>query len=216
MVAVGRPLALFGAATSRSPIHGLHRSHLFSVTTFLQIWGGGCYLTNKILFALSDGRKRGVRIAGWIVYLLGVPPWVMILIAERNWIAASIEAGGVPSMLLGLYNACQPGNTSHRKLDVVASFFTYTALVVGVGFSLWERGGLTSLTQGLEIGVTVGFLMGSYLLAKRNPRGWLYFMLMNISMAALMTIQHKPILVVQQLLSLGFVIYGFIRPTKTN
>jgi hypothetical protein len=41
-------------------------------------------------------------------------------------------------------------------------------------------------------------------------------MLMNGSMAALMFIQHKPILTVQQLISLGFVAYGFIIAVKTR
>jgi len=34
-------------------------------------------------------------------------------------------------------------------------------------------------------------------------------MLMNSSMAALMSLQHKPLLAMQQLVSLCFVIYGF-------
>ncbi len=54
----------------------------------------------------------------------------------------------------------------------------------------------------------VGFLLGSYLLAKRNPNGWLLFMLMNGSMAALMLLRDKPILSIQQILFLCFVIYG--------
>ena len=73
----------------------------------LQSWGGGFYLLNKIFFALAEGKnhktKRRLKIAGWTIYLIGVPAWVVILVGKHDWIAASIEAGGVPSMLFGLY-----------------------------------------------------------------------------------------------------------------
>ena len=74
----------------------------------LQIWGGIFYLSNKIMFALSEGKqgqaKKSLKIKGWVIYILGVPAWVTILISHQDWIAASIEAGGIPAMLLGLYN----------------------------------------------------------------------------------------------------------------
>jgi len=186
----------------------------------LQLWGGGFYLANKILFALAEGRtassKRSLQMAGWAIYILGVPPWVMILIADRNWIAASIEAGGVPAMLFGLYTVYKGSQGFNRQFNAIASFFTYGSLVLGVGTSVIEQHGINTLSQVLELGVMVGFLLGSYLLAKRNPRGWLFFMLMNGSMATLMLIQDKPILSGQQILSLCFVIYGFIAATRTT
>ena len=43
----------------------------------LQAWGGGFYLLNKIFLALAEGKnentKRQLKIAGWIIYILGVP-----------------------------------------------------------------------------------------------------------------------------------------------
>jgi hypothetical protein len=185
----------------------------------LQIWGGSFYLLNKILFACAEGRRaalqRKLRIAGWTVYLLGVPAWVIILVGKHDWIAASIEAGGIPAMLFGLLNAWQNADMPHRALDLVASLFTYAALALGIGYSLYDYGGITTVSQILEIGVMVGFLLGSYLLAKKNKSGWLFFMLMNSSMAALMFHQHKPLLSIQQLVSLCFVIYGFTVAVKT-
>ena len=184
----------------------------------LQIWGGGLYLLNKIFFALAEGRqettKRKLRITGWVVYLLGVPAWVIILVGKHDWIAASIEAGGVPAMLFGLLNACQKTDNPDRKLDLIAALFTYAALIFGVSYSLYDYGGLTSGSQIMEIGVMIGFLLGSYLLAKKNTCGWLFFMLMNGSMATLMFHQHKPLLSIQQLVSLCFVIYGFTLATR--
>ena len=155
-----------------------------------------------------------MRIAGWTVYILGVPAWVIILVGKHDWIAASIEAGGIPAMLFGLHNAYQKADRPNKSLDLLASIFTYTSLAFGVSYSLYDYGGLTSGSQLLEIGVMVGFLVGSYLLAKKNSKGWLFFMLMNISMASLMLLQNKPLLTIQQLVSLSFVIYGFTLATR--
>ena len=179
----------------------------------LQAWGGGLYLLNKVFFALAEGRpeatKRKLRIIGWTVYILGVPAWVIILVSKHDWIAAAIEAGGIPAMLFGLFNVWQNTGSPNKTLDITASLFTYAALLFGVGYSLYDYGGITSWTQLLEIGVMIGFLIGTYLLAKKNSFGWLFFMLMNASMAALMFLQDKPLLGMQQLVSLCFVIYGF-------
>ena len=101
-------------------------------------------------------------------------------------------------------------------MDFIASFFTYAFIIFGTGYSLYDYGGITTVSQLLEIGIMVGFLMGSYLLAKSNSYGWLFFMLMNGSMGTLMAIQNKPILAFQQALSLCFVIYGFITALRFN
>jgi hypothetical protein len=186
----------------------------------LQVWGGGFYLLNKILFALAEGKnentKRQLKIVGWIIYILGVPAWVIILISKHDWIAASIETGGVPSMLFGLFTVYQNAESPNKIFDIVAALFTYVFLILGVSYSVYDYGGITSVSQLLEIGVMIGFLIGSYLLAKNNSYGWLFFMLMNGSMASLMLIQNKPFLSVQQLVSLCFVIYGFAIVLKTS
>ena len=179
----------------------------------LQIWGGCSYLVNKILFAIAEGKdqnvKRKFKLYGWVIYIFGVPAWVIILLSEKNWIAASIEAGGVPAMLLGLHTVYKMSASPSKIFDRVASFFTYGAIALGLSYSLLENSGITSYSQVLEIGVMIGFLLGSYLLAKNNRKGWLFFMVMNGSMAALMLIQLKPVLAVQQIVSLSFVVYGF-------
>jgi len=184
----------------------------------LQIWGGGFYLINKILFALAENKqqelKRKLKLFSWAIYILGVPAWVIILLGKHNWIAASIEAGGVPSMLFGLYNVYKNAEVPNRTFDKVASLFTFGSIVLGVGYSFLDYGGITSLSQVLEIGVMIGFLLGSYFLAKSNRKGWLFFMLMNGSMAILMLLQQKPLLAVQQITSLSFVIYGYLASKK--
>ena len=185
----------------------------------LQLWGGSFYLLNKILLALAEGKRadvqRRLRILGWVVYLLGVPAWVIILMGKHNWIAASIEAGGVPAMLFGLVNVYQNKTAPDKTLDRLTSAITYTFIILGVCYSLYDYGGLVAVSQLLEISAMTGFLLGSYLLAKNDLKGWLLFMLMNGSMAALMLIQHKPILTAQQLVSLCFVAYGFLMAVRT-
>lgn len=187
---------------------------------FLQLWGGGLYLLNKVFFALAEGKreslKRKLRIIGWTVYILGVPAWVVILIGKHDWIAASIEAGGIPAMMFGLYNVYRSDVSPSKILDRMTSMFTYGFLVFGVCYSLYDYGGITTVSQILEMGVMIGFLLGSYLLAKKNISGWIFFMLMNCSMATLMLIQHKPLLSVQQLVSLCFVLYGFSIALKSS
>lgn len=184
----------------------------------LQIWGGGFYLTNKILFAFAEGKqgtlKKNLKVSAWLIYILGVPAWVIILVRHNDWIAASIEAGGIPAMLLGLYNASHEHQKPHKRFNKVVSLCTWSSLALGLTYSLNHYGGITSVSQLLEIGVMLGFLTGSYMMAKNNPTGWLFFMLMNLSMATLMLLQHKPILMTQQLVSLCFVIYGFTKSRR--
>lgn len=188
----------------------------------LQIWGGLCYLSNKALFSVAERRsaatKKKLKIAGWLLYIVGVPAWVIILVGHHDWIAASIEAGGVPAMLLGLYNTYHDNQKPHRRFNLLVSVCTYSSLIFGVTYSVSIYGGITSLSQVLEMGVMVGFLLGSYLMAKNNRQGWLFFMLMNLSMASLMLLQDKPILMIQQLLSLSFVVYGYYhsRPSSAK
>jgi hypothetical protein len=186
----------------------------------LQAWGGAFYLLNKIFFALAEGKKqkarRQLKMAGWVIYLLGVPAWVIILVGKHDWIAASIEAGGVPSMLFGLFTVYQNAEAPNKIFDLTAAFFTYGFLIMGLCYSVYDYGGITSASQIFEMGVMVGFLIGSYLLAKSNLYGWIFFMLMNGSMGALMLIQQRPLLTVQQLLSFCFVIYGFAVSLKST
>jgi len=184
----------------------------------LQIWGGLFYLLNKAFFAIAEGRPkatyRSLKVSGWVFYILGAPAWVTILIGHSNWIAASIEAGGIPAMFLGLYNAYHSNKKTTDHLNFIVSICTYGSLILGLSYSLYNNGGIVSLSQVLEIGVMIGFLLGGFLLAKGNSLGWLFFMLMNLSMAGLMMVQGKSILMVQQLMSLSFVVYGFLKSQR--
>jgi hypothetical protein len=183
----------------------------------LQIWGGGCYLLNKIFLSRSEGKVDGrtVRIWGWAVYLLGLPAWVIILVMKRDWMAATIEAGGAPAMLLGLMAAMKGLERAPRLLTKLSEWFAYALILLGIAYSLYDYHGLTAVSQLLEIGVMAGFLIGTDRLAKHKTSGWLWFMVMNTSMGLLMWSQANPILAGQQLISLCFVISGYCRSLKT-
>lgn len=183
---------------------------------FLQIWGGVLYLFNKIFLAQAEGQEDGRRwrISGWAVYLAGLPAWVIILVSHQDWIAAAIEAGGAPSMFLGLIVALKGMEEKPKTLEKGAQIVAYSILVLWVGYSLYDFGGITAFSQILEMGVMAGYLVGTWMLARQKPTGWLWFGVMTISMGSLMFMQAKPILGVQQVISLGFVIHGFRRSRR--
>lgn len=180
---------------------------------FLQLWGGGFYLLNKILLSRVQGKNdnKSLRIGAWVFYLLGVPPWVILLATKQDWIAATIEVGGIPSMLLGLFLAITGKGNRPKNLDRLAMGFAYMMLTIGITYSVVEHEGIRTLSQILEIGVMAGFLGGTYLLAHDNRSGWIFFMIMNISMALLMLMRNNYILAAQQMISLYFVVNGYMR-----
>jgi hypothetical protein len=183
------------------------------VDLFLQIWGGGGYLLAKILLSHAEGleKDRTWRIAGWLAYIIGLPAWIMLLAGKNDWIAAANEAGGLPALVLGLVLAWKGLDKAPALADRGVKIFTWIMIALGLGYSIYFFGGITSFTQILEMGVTIGFLLGTYLLAKKKPAGWLFFALMLCSMGTLMYFQGKVILIFQQALSLVFVIRGFAR-----
>jgi hypothetical protein len=81
-------------------------------------------------------------------------------------------------------------------------------ILVGISYSIYTFNGIKTFSQTLEIKIIFGYLASNYLLAKRNPFAWL------ISMSILMYIQDKPILSIQQLISLISEIIGFIKTMK--
>ncbi len=176
----------------------------------LQLWGGIFYLVAKIFLSQSEGIEvnRKLRRYGWITYVVGVPAWAIVLAIAQNWIALAVEVGAIPSMILGLVD--------HKPswMQKAVKTFTYGLVGIGIFYSIYDFGGITALSQVLELGVTAGFLIGTYLLAKKNPNGWLWFILMNISMGTLMAMQDKWIFATLQGVSLGFAVYGFLKSKK--
>ncbi len=176
----------------------------------LQIWGGLFYLLAKIFLAAAEGKENSKwRTYGWIIYLLGIPPWAIILALNQDWIAMAVEIGGAPAIILGIIMTIKRLNIVNNLIDKSIKIFVLVLICTGIVSSLYTFNGITSFSQILEFGVMIGFLFGTYLLAKNERKGWLYFLLMNISMGILTTIQGKWIFTFLQIISVGFVIYGF-------
>jgi len=184
--------------------------------TFLQYWGGVGYFLAKVLLVRSEfiENNRNLRLIGWFVYLLGLPAWVIILVSRQNWIAASIETAGVPAILLGIVMTWKQNNNPNKIIDWCIRIFTCLMILIGVSYSIYIFNGIKTFSQILEIIIIFGYLVSNYLLAKRNPFAWLMFMVGLISMSILMYIQGKPILCIQQLISLIPAVIGFIKNIK--
>jgi hypothetical protein len=182
------------------------------LTFILQIWGGTFYLLNKLFFskaerAINQRYQQKCMLRAWSAYLIGLPPWVLIFISERNWIAAAVESSGVPAMLIGLSAAWQGHNKIHEF--VWLNHLAKLMILIGLGLSFYDFGGLATLNQFLEIGIAAGFLMGTYLLAKSKPQGYFWLIVGNINAAFLMMRQGYFLLMIQQIISLSLVIDAY-------
>lgn len=186
-------------------------------TLLLQIWGGLGYLINKILFSQTErstnvNNKKKFQIWSWIAYLTALPAWIIVFISEDNWIAAAVEFGGAPSMIIGLIIALKGEGKQSKFIDYLAKVF----VLLGLCLSFHKTDGLFKLTQLIELGIASGFLMGTYFLAKGKISGYLWLVVGNISCALLMGLQGFYILMCQQLISLLFVVDAYIiRRKKT-
>lgn len=180
--------------------------------TSLQIFGGVFYLLQKILLwqaerTESPEQQRSKRIWSWIVYLIGLPPIVALLWIKDDLIVAAVEAGGGPAMVMGLIAEIKNDKkVPPAWLDWIARI----AVVVGLVLSWNAFGGLTTLTQALELMLAAGFLIGTYLLAaKRYAAGYAFFFLMNFSCGTLMFIQELYFMAIQQVCSIYFIVAAY-------
>lgn len=175
----------------------------------LQIWGGLFYLLNKVFFSLSerttDSAKRHLRILSWAVYLIGLPAVVAMLMLKHDWIFAAIEIGGAPSMTLGLVIALRGKGCEPKWLN----YFALVAITLGLVYSLYAFGGMTTYIQWLEVGAALGFLVGTYRLAREHADGYFWYMLMNTSAGLLLWLQELHLFALQQGASLLFVIDAY-------
>lgn len=176
----------------------------------VQVLAASFYLLNKIFFALAErnfgtAQEQFWRKWAWVVYLIGLIPWLVIFAKEDNWIAFFVEAGGVPSMILGLVIALRGKGQEPAWLNWVALM----AAVVGCYVSYNDLGGFGNFTQYLEFGLAVGFLGGTFLLAKQHAFGYVFFMLMNGCNAYLQYEQGYPLLVAQQVFSFCVMVYAY-------
>src|SRR3989344_2452616 len=104
----------------------------------MQLLGGVFYTLNKIFFSRKERthgeRARQWRIWAWVVYIIGLPPWLVILSYEKNWMVTFVEAGGLPSMLLGLALAFrrkdEHPSERNKRFEKFLDWFARVAAVV--------------------------------------------------------------------------------------
>ncbi len=195
----------------------------------LQIWGGIFFLLNKVFLSAAERTEqkkfepKGIwrkypfllkvhwRRQSWIVFLVGVPAWIIIFVIDHNWIAAALETGAIPSMLVGLIISFTGKGSAPKWLHFIA----ITSIVLGLGYSAYDFHGFNTFTQASEFLMTAGLQIGTYQIARKKLSGYLWFGLMHISCIALMYMQHHPWLLVQQVISIAFV-YDAYRIKKKN
>lgn len=114
-------------------------------------------------------------------------------------------------MLIGLIIAIKGKGTEPKWLDYIARI----SVVFGLALSIYEFGGINTPKQFLELGIAAGFLMGTYLMAKDIIQGYFWLMLGNVTCSTLMGVEGYYFLMIQQLVSLIFVIDAyFIRKKR--
>lgn len=145
----------------------------------LQIWGGLFYLLAKIFLAkTADKKESPLRRLGWLTYLFGAPAWIILLALDKNWIAMGVEAGGIPSMIVGLVNS------KSKRIKRIIHWLLFFLISSSIVYSVYDKNGFNTTSQYLELGVTLGFLIGTYLLSQENIYGWLWFMLTSNASAS--------------------------------
>ncbi len=183
----------------------------------LQCWGGGWFLANKFAYSRAErltdeASKRRWRVWSWILYMVGLPAWFAIFVMDRNWMVMLVEMSGVPSLILGLLIALRGVGREPSWLSRTA----YVSAALGLGLSLYDRSGFHEFGQALEIISVAGFLIGTPLIAKHRPSGYLWYLPMNGAMAALVALNGHWILCIQQVASLGFVLDAYLRARRPN
>lgn len=178
----------------------------------LQLVGGSLYLLHKVFLDLMERARNRHEVElfwfwrkiAWAVYLLGLPAVVAIFFRERNWLFGCIELGGSPAMLCGLLTAWRRKDPP-KWLDAIA----LAAIPVGLAWSLYDFGGITTQSQLLEVGGSAGFLIGTYLLSLDRESGYWWFMLMNVATGLLMYHQGYLLFVPQQAISMILIIDAY-------
>lgn len=181
----------------------------------LQIIGGVLYTVAKLGFSLSERAKRvgnskkdrNCRILAWVLTICGLPPFLWLFVLQRNWIALGVEVSGVPSMIIGILIAWR--GLEWKKPKWLA-WLAYACMVGGFWYSLYDFKGVTDVRQVVETSMVVAYLVGTWLVAHQNRKGYLWYVLMHVSMALLCRLQGWWWLVAQQLLSIVFVIDAYL------
>jgi len=180
-----------------------------------QAEGGIFYFLNKVFWLFEEisesqgaARKADVwKIRGWKMYIIGTPGVIAFLLIKHHWIFAAFEAGGIPMMLYGIF-VSKPGKMyAGSWLDyIILGLFT----VVGVLYSLWEFGGLTTAPQLLEAVIVFAFFASLLLKLHRKPTAYLWLAAMHLSAGYLLFLDGFLPIVLQQAFSFIVVVASYV------
>lgn len=184
----------------------------------LQLWGGFFYLLHKIFCSRYERTKLTApeyaqqwRTWSWIVYITGLPAVVAILLPDKNWIFAALEASAFPVMVLGLVLAARGVSkySIDQKLGQLDPI-VYTTIGFGLGYSFCTFGGFVTVNQWLELGASAGFLIGTYLQAKDDERQYIAYAAMVLCAGTLLWRLNYIWFTIQQIASLGFIVDAWL------
>lgn len=185
-----------------------------------EAWGALFFLANKIFFSAKEHARDPLQKTkwsawSWSLYLVGLGPVVWMLAVKNDWMATWVEVGGGPAMVVGLIRAIRKLKGLEdlfwlKKFETWMYKLAYACTALGVIASLWYYHGLEHLTQLYELGLSIGFLIGTLALVDDRRSGYLWYVLMHVSTSALCFTQHYQFFAVQQIISLGFVIDAYL------
>lgn len=179
---------------------------------FCQILGGSFYLLNKIFLSLGERNGKKVLVGlnfkawSWISFLIGLPFWLILFFLEKNYIALGLESSAIPSLVLGLIISIKG---SKIKEPFWIKYFVISSVVLGLYFSIIHYDGINNSTQVSEIIMVSTFLIGTYYLAKGKNIGYIYYIFMHLSCIYLMYLNNFYFLLIQQVISIGFVLDAY-------
>jgi hypothetical protein len=155
---------------------------------FLQAWGGMLFLISKALFWSSERASTEVL-------------WRR----RRMWAWSCYLIGITPWLIIFWQN--------HNWIAMGIEISGIPSLVLGLFLAI--KGRKSNIPRWFDsLALALGFLYGTYRLAKDQIDGYYGYMVMNVANACLMGIQDKDLLMAQQIVSFLIVCAAYL--TKRN
>lgn len=160
----------------------------------------------------EEGVSEGdvVEKSGLIVYVLGVPFWLYMLIAKENWIFTGAEAVGGILLVYGILKAfgILPRKTKfdHWGFALCGAVFGFTALWT----VLYED--ISQFRPWAEMVIAVSFGAATYYFGrKERVKGWWGYFFMHMAAADVCFLNEQYVAAALQGASMIFAIVGIFR-----